>query len=107
MGGGNCRQAKLPHALDGFRNDLLIPAREVKPAHDGMEWLTGKAVLGMLEDIDHPGMRAGREYDQAFVLDVSGDPALIHEQWIRFPAAIYRLPVLPRKAAGAGPGCPE
>jgi hypothetical protein len=47
VGGSYRFQAKCLHPLDSFRNDLLVPAREVKPTVDRMERHTGKAALSV------------------------------------------------------------
>ena len=66
-----------------------------------MELLAGEAVADVAQHIDHVGMAAGAEHDQALAANVHRDEALVDQQRVVFPAravfaAACRVPTLSR-----------
>jgi hypothetical protein len=94
VSGGDYCQIKVPHGLDRIRYDLLVTPREMKSAHNRIDWSVFKAGLSMVEDIDHTGVRACREHDDTLLCDIHRDEALIHDQFIEFPALTVESPAI-------------
>ena len=72
----------------------------MEPADHAVEARFAKAGPGVLEHVDHSGVRARGEHDHALAGDVHRDEALVHDQLVELPAgAIECLAVLSLETA--------
>jgi hypothetical protein len=86
VSGGDDLETKVTHGFDGIRYDLLVTPRQMKSAHDRIEWNVFKTASSMMEDVNHTRMRACREHDDALLCNIHRNEALIHDQFIEFPS---------------------
>lgn len=82
-------------------NDRLGWASQVEAAQDAKEGDAGKPLRRVRENIDHAGVRTGREDEQALVRQVDGDEPLIHQELDRGPRRNEQIRITPIRLVGA------
>ena len=99
VAGGDDVEIEAVQRLDGLRDNPLVDAAEMQAAQDRMQLDAGKARARMRQHIDHAGMAAGREDDQALAPHVHGDEALVHQELVGLPAlAVFGAAMLAGQA---------
>jgi len=85
MPGKDKINVKLGKIFDRLIDDFFVRARQVISSNQAVERDISKIFARGMHNIDNPGMRTGRKNYRAFVFDIHGKIAFIHNQRIRFP----------------------
>ena len=76
---------ECPHGLDSLWDDPLVGPDKMETADNAVQRKIGETGFCVLEDVDHPGVRAGGENHKTFAHDIHGHKAFVHGQWVRLP----------------------
>ena len=92
-------RSKSRNAATVCTDDVFVDAAEMQAAQHAVQLDVGEARPRVGEHVDHAGVAARREHDQALAGDVHRDVALVHQELIEFPAfAVRGAAMLTRQA---------